>query len=1164
MSKLQALTYSLIAVLAAVPAAAQFAQRGSITGTVADQSGGVVPGAKISLTDLDQRKTTITQTNESGQYAFTQLNTGHYQVGVEATGMQQSVSTPIELATQQNAKFDFTLVPGAVVQAIEVRSAEPLVETDRASVDENIDFQQIQALPINGRNYTSLAALAPGIATYPQSNVNPGGTYNVGGQHVMGGTQYAVGGQFEGTPGDNGYYVNGVNATENYQGGISYAPSIDAIQEARLAVSDFSAATGHDISTFSISTRAGTNQFHGQAFDYLENDLLNARVPFQEDVGLFAKPTLRRNQFGGGLGGPVVIPKLYHKLKDRAFFFVNWEQWEERDGLPNTTAFVPSDAERAGNFGELCTAGFDTNGMCTDPTQQLYNPTTTTYDHSGNSTRSIFPFNKIGPVDPGAAAILGLYPHENSPGSVANGFNYVTSATHGASVYRLDSRYDYRISDKNSLFVAFSRSRGTDNNTGGVFPQYVGNVDDRSYVITINDAHTFTPNIANELIVGFSHAALVTVSPSELAFVNSSANPFNSIFSNTGNGTNKGSLALYMYGQYADPGFFEIFQAANLSRQVSDNLSWVHGKHYMTFGMNYFNKGEQDWDFNRFASFGCQLNYITFTCPKDEFTQAGSAQGSGGGDAFADLMLGLPRLIHQRYDVTSGGPLAPQLDLRFPYWGFYANDRMQLSEKLTLSVGLRYDLIIPIFAPNNLCCALVNENVPGWELQVPGIAPGVPQHFLSPVKDYFAPRVSVAYRIKPRLVFRVGYGLFYDEGGGQISSAVGNALNGIPGYFVGEDVTNATLGAPNDTPALHLSNIFPAAPAVAPGTYPVNLGKGTGLLSNSGFGDVYTFNKESNTVPHYHRYLADLQYEVSKDSVLTLEFVGAQGRNGMYFAGSNLPPYQVNWPDGAFGDAFNAARPNNTGNFGTVWNLAPGLKTFYNAGVVKFEKRFSNGFSILSNYSFSKTVATRASVGGGDAVWAYNLNGSEGLATSDHPQRFVFSAVWQPVYGRTWNPVARTLLAGWQISTVTTMESGDRYAALNYSGTSANNANGPDLMSINPGANPNVGHGSKTFYEQFNTNAFYAPANGVIGGAAPGIIQGPGQINSDISAAKTFNLTERFKLDFRSDFLNALNHPQWTGISNYYPADPNTGVPFGQVEGSREGRIIQVSAKVHF
>ena len=193
------------------------------------------------------------------------------------------------------------------------------------------------------------------------------------------------------------------------------------------------------------------------------------------------------------------------------------------------------------------------------------------------------------------------------------------------------------------------------------------------------------------------------------------------------------------------------------------------------------------------------------------------------------------------------------------------------------------------------------------------------------------------------------------------------------------------------------------------------------------------------------------------------------------------------------------------------------------------------------------------------------MDGSYGVADNSHPQRFVFTAVWNPEYGKTWNAIGRTLLAGWQISTITTLESGGGLTPINASGTSNGSPNGPALMGIVAGASPDLGHFSKSFQQQFNTVAFYAPANGLTGNAMPGLIIGPGYINSDISAAKTFNLSERFKLDFRTDFLNAFNHPQWTMVSIVYPVDIYDGnIPFGQVEGSRDSRILQISAKVHF
>jgi hypothetical protein len=295
-----------------------------------------------------------------------------------------------------------------------------LLETDHATVDQNVDQQQFQQLPINGRNFTSLTVLAPAISTYPQNNVNPNSNYTPGTNDVPGGMLFASGGEVNGQQ-DNGYYINGVNATANYGAAPSFAPSAEAIQDAKIAVADFSASNGHDISALLVSTKSGTSTYHGDAFEFVENDMFNARNPYDKALGLFSKSTLRRNQFGGNLGGPVRIPKLFNQVRNRAFFFANYERLEERDGLPNTVANLPSLAERQGDFSELLTG---------DNPVQLYNPYTTTYDSIGLSHRLPVPGNRLdlatrpdgGPlVDPSSAAISNLYPAPNTPNTA--GFN---------------------------------------------------------------------------------------------------------------------------------------------------------------------------------------------------------------------------------------------------------------------------------------------------------------------------------------------------------------------------------------------------------------------------------------------------------------------------------------------------------------------------------------------------------------------------------------------------------------------------------------------------------------------------------------------------------------------------------------------------------------------
>jgi len=1137
-----------VLVLLICPARGQFSQRSSISGIVTDTTNAVVPGAKVTLKDLDRSRDSSTTTDDAGRYSFSNLTIGHYVVQIEQAGFQAATSQPIDLTTQQGSRMDFTLSAGKVTQSIEVSTAAPLLDTEHASVDQNVDQEQFRDLPINGRNFTSITTLAAGISTFPARNVNPGSNYTPGTNDSPGGVTFSSGGETNGQS-NNGYYINGINATANYGSAPTFAPSTEAIQDAKISVSDFSAANGHDISSLTVSTKAGTSAFHGEAFDFIENDIFNARNPYDKALGLTSKSTLRRNQFGGNLGGPISFPKIFTKLQHRAFFFANYERLEERDGLPNTTALVPSLAERNGDFSELLGGS--------NPVQ-LYNPYTTTYDPNGFSHRQPVPNNRLDLVnrpdgsplvDPASQSISALFPEPNVPNTA--GYNYVTSAKHEASAYRFDSRFDVVVTSKNSLFFAIDWSSGVDNNLGGLFPLYTPNLSDYGKLFMVNDAHVFTSNLTNEFIFGIGDSQYVTVPDSQLAQLNGNANPFNQLFQNTGSGNNRGVLALDIYG-YPSVGFNEIFKNEATSLQFSDNVTWIRGRHHMTFGMNYFKKGEQDFDYVRSVSYGGVFNVSTYAQPKQAFTQAGSADGSGGGDGYADVVLGLPRVIHQRFDLTSGGPSAPLLNVFFPYWGAYFNDKLQLTPNLTLSAGLRWDLNQPIYAQNDLCCALVDRTYPGWQLQIPGLAPGIPQHFLSAVKHNFAPRLSVAYQANPKLVIRAGYGLFYNGGAAQIGGAVQQALTGIPGYFTGDELTNARGGVADDTPYLHNSQIFQTAPAVAVGTFPVSTGPGSGTFSVGSFQNAYTFDQKSAVVPYLHRFEADVQQELDANSVLKFQYLGAQGRNGFYPYAENLPAYQVGW---ASQEAFNAARPNNYGTFGTIYVNRPGLNSFYNAGVVEYERHMSKGFQIVSHYTFSKNVSDNQG-------WDYHPGLGRGESSTSHRHRFLLSGIYQPVYGNTWARAIKAVATGWEISSIANFESGNTYTPYNVTGSSAFDYDGPDLL--NTVKNPNIGHFDKSFSRQFDTTAFTVPDNYIKGQSSTGGIRGPGQLNVDASLAKDFKLRDRINTNFRADFFNAFNHPRFAG-PDANVRDGNFGtISEGNLATGYNPRQIQLAAKFNF
>ena len=312
--------YRVVAILFAVclvlPVHAQFAQRGSINGIVTDPSGAVAADVRVTLTDVQRNQTSATTTDSSGHYVFSQLLIGSYRLVAEASGFKRSISEPITVSEQANVRYDFRLTLGGTSETVDVTDATPLLETERTSFAQTIDEVQVQNLPINGRNYTSLAALSPGISTTPRTNINPGGTYDVGATFSSGGVQYAAGGVSEGSR-DNGYYVNGVNVNENYQSSISFQPSAEAISEVKIGVADFSAEYGRDLTNFNASTKSGTSMFHGQIYDYIENDIFNALNPFdkarQRSQGI---DDSKRTPFAGtsmaaGLGGPVYIPKRF-------------------------------------------------------------------------------------------------------------------------------------------------------------------------------------------------------------------------------------------------------------------------------------------------------------------------------------------------------------------------------------------------------------------------------------------------------------------------------------------------------------------------------------------------------------------------------------------------------------------------------------------------------------------------------------------------------------------------------------------------------------------------------------------------------------------------------------------------------------------------------------
>ncbi len=1158
---------ALMVLVSSAPVLAQFNLRSNINGVVSDSTGAVIPGVSVTLTDMDRNQAKKTTTDAVGAYAFTELTIGHYQVSAQQTGFKTAVSNVVELSPGQALKIDLTMQPGEVKDTVEVRGTAPLLQTENTEAGGLADSNYVENLPSEGRNYTSFAQLATNVSIFPRGN--GGATFSVGAEQTVGGVQYQAGGG-----GANGFYINGVNNNDNYVGYISYEPSQEAIGEVKLDVANFSTASGRDVTTLNAATRSGTSHYHGAVYDYLENDGLNAIDPFTKTTVPGASRNFQqRHQWGGNFGGPIYIPKLYHP-KDRAFFFANYERLRERDGTQANFYRVPSMAERQGDFSQLL-ADFPGN-----PNYILYNPYSTVVNPDGSTLRTPIPNNNLNNITKpdGSPAIdatalqyvTSIYPQPNyvdpfGPSHSLN--NFQSTNPSGAGSYRFDSRYDFRISDKDNIFFNFNRSQGTDFSGGTPFPQlppvFPPNVSDGAILITANYARVFTPTLANEFIFSWGRGNFLSPKDSVQAFLHKADSPFNKYFKNLGSGVDFGVHVINIGDGYYSPGYQEDFRAKNPSLQFSDNLTWVRGSHSFQMGFAYFLKAEHDYDLIRNADFFGQ------------FTRAGSANvdasgnsiGHVGGNSLADLELGLVTDIRQRFMFQGGNPTDPAINTRSPYYGAFIQDKWQATPKLTLNLGLRYDLAIPLYDANRFFGGTVDFSYPGLQLVTPGRTPAVPLHYVLADKTDFAPRFSLAYRPRSDLVLRSGYGIFYDAGASGVLHTLAFYATSSPGSFNGDAYNNALAGLNDDVPYLTFSTIYPPEKTVQVGHYPISTGPGSGYFQQgsggTGGNPVSIVDRKSGTVPYFQTFLASVEKSLSPNTVLSLTYLGTLGRQQPYFVNENLPPYHLGfYTDPTITDP---ARPFGGERLTDINVLRHGLNSSYHAGTVKVERKFSRGLQFLTHYTFSKTVQDvydpcvfAAQVNFGNycfAVWQYHRQ--RGEANFSHPHRLLSAVVWQVPFGASLPKAAKAALWGWRVSTITTFESGNANTVFNTIDSAFDLE--PDVPLLEGPAN--LPSGKRTFINYFNTAAFVDQGAGNKGNAGPNVVRGPGRNNWDISLEKVFKPIEKVSAKLRADFLNAFNHTQWNGINTF---DGGPGSGFGSVTGSFEPRIMQIGLKILF
>ncbi len=1145
---------------------AQTTLKSTILGTVMDSQKAVMPGVEVLLKNTETGVEWKGQTGAAGEFVFPNLIAGKYQVEVSKSGFKKSISAPSDLENGRTLRIDLTLEVGEISQQIEVSAATPLIHTDDADVNQVIENKLVRDLPVQGRNFLNYAAIAPMF----NSGTGDNGRAEWGlasatapGAKVMnlGGTEYGV-----------GYYIDGINSNDNWVEGPTTNVNMDTVQEVKTEVINYSSEYGRDVGQLSLTTKSGTNDLHGTVYDFRQVNGLNARDPYSkyEDPNRGRDPGYQ-DQYGFTVGGPVFIPKVFNG-KNKAFFFAGWERLRRR-GQDTYLAYVPTERERNGDFGEWLERFPD------NPAMVIYDPLS--FDPA-TQERQPFANNMLTRVDPKAAAYLSHFPLPNfaspNPEDIRN---YSGKAATGINNDNLNLRFDYFLTAKDQIFFKYTRDTGQKLYENGLIPDLTlgsGPVHKVS-IFNGNWVRTFGPSLSNEFKFSYMKAKNMS-EDSKVINRFMTVDWYRNLFKNTsveGGGfsdydkkmleVNSDAVFATSIGGWDAPSSYlnslslgpgEYWYQAIPQMQISDNVMKIHRRHTIKGGFHYFFREERDNDIIRSVSFNG-----TYT-GRGPFISDGS-----GWNNLAEFMTGVVTSMNQRTYVTGGQDAS--LWFRMPEWAGFLNDTWQVNSRLTMNLGLRYELAPPLTSVNSYW-GVLDRSYPGWRLVMPGTTPGTNAKPFSADKNNFAPRFGFAYRANDKTVVRGGFGIFYETGRVKFMDQVFWNSPGYGGATYDSSTYSAIAGKDPAEVYFTMDNTFEPAQGVVKGTWPIPLGEKGGILYPRQ--DTTTIDQESAVTGYLQRWSLDVQRDLGRDMMVSLGYVGSKGTKLTIADDLNLPAEGVYLT----GDDFQMARPLCLQNpeycdrFGQVLAVHKNGNNSYQALTFRFDKRFSHGLSVTSNYTWSKmTDIVFANGGYGNTSvlgGQWHRDWSHAASDADHTHRFVgvftYALPFDQFLKNAW---ARRLAGGWQVNSITTFESGSPVSVYNGDTTSF------DYMGDVPFrlSNGNLPGGEQTFTRYFDTSAFVNPgdANGdgvadSRGNAGRNIIRLPGINNWDISIFKKFPIHEGHNLELRWEMFNAFNHTQWSHVNTTNDKGTNPFSTFGQISGGRPGRFVQWAIKYIF
>ncbi|HKP12745.1 MAG TPA: TonB-dependent receptor [Blastocatellia bacterium] len=1059
---------------------------GSISGTVTDASGAVVPGATVTITDVDRQTTETVTTNESGLFVKERLLTGRYEVKVEAQGFKQKLISSVVVNLDAQTKVDTQLEAGAISDTVTVTaSVGQLLKTDRADVATTFETKQVTDLPILDRNFTKFILLTPG-------------TQQLGWQHAasenpQGSTQIQVNGQhFSGT----GYQLDGTENRDPILGIIVINPNFEAIGETKITSQNYDAEFGQAIAgVVSVQTKSGTNEIHGSVFEFRQNDVLQARNPFtqfQADplTGRAIPPTLR-NQFGGAIGGPAI--------KDKLFWFGDYQGTRSKIGGSRLLT-VPTALARTGDLSEYGVNIFDPGTSGTLP----------------QGSRTQFAGNRIptNRLSPQALAILNLIPLPTRPGIRDN---FVASGSEIFDGDTFDVRVDSRTSEKLNIFGRYSFADFTRNGPtafgagGGQELVSLGGVSkSRDHSIAAGFDYTLSNTMVLDFRFGFFRYQ-VNVLPFD--FGQSTSSDVGVPGLNLDDSFTSGLFAGFIGGPV---GGLNFGSGLGVNRcncpldqnekqfQLVSNLLKTAGNHTFKFGV----------DVRR--AYNLRVPSDQHRAGELSFNEGNTRGPSGGGLGLATFLLG---------DVTNFQRfISPNTDARERQWRhfYYAQDTWRASRKLTLNYGLRLDVINP---------QTVNEpgnggflDIQTGEIKVAGVG-GIPLNGGVENSLNFAPRLGIAYQLNDRLVVRAGYGRSYDIGvfGSLFGHSVTQNLPVLSAQQLSGNDVNSVFNLSQGPPA----PIFPVVPDN--GRFPLPNGVFTRLLP------------DKQRLPSVDQYNVTVQYQWTNSVSVEAGYVGNKGTHT--FAGDG-PTINANQATLA-GFIPGVNNQDQRKPFFQKFGWTQGIDYFcncadnrYDSLQTKINKRFSHGYSVLAHYTWQRAIQD----GGDYFIWDQTV--SRGPADWDRTHVFVLAQVAELPFGRGrkyLSGISRPVdfaLGGWQFNSNTTVQSGLPFTP-SYRDCSQERDVGPcrpDLI-----GDPNTGGDQNSFFNAApigsSGSAFARPAVGTFGNVGRNQLRGPGYWRTDASLFKEFRFTESKQLEFRIEVGNLFNHV------NLGQPDADIGVP---------------------